>query len=293
MGDNSEQDDSHAGRTGEVGQWLRDKREAAGLSVEAVAAALHLDRGVVDALEHEDFAAIGATVFVKGHLRAVAQYLGLDAQEAARRFGETAGAAAQAPPELIVKYNRPLRRVTPGLWWMAGLVAVLLVVLLTWLLWPAGPAPRAGQPADGAPGEAEPTTGIAAEATPPQTGTGRAQPEDGSDFSAMLSSARESASRNAVAPAAAAASDAVTPAAGERGLRLTFNAECWYEVRDANGNRLAMGTAAAGTSRLISGARPFAVTLGVADAVDLTLDGQPLPIAASDLRGRAARLTVR
>jgi cytoskeleton protein RodZ len=92
---------------------------------------------------------------------------------------------------------------------------------------------------------------------------------------------------------AAVATPAATPSLSEQGLRLTFSEECWFEVRDANGARLATGTARAGTSRLVTGARPFAVTVGVADAVTLSLDGEPLQITAADRRGRAARLTVR
>ena len=296
MSDNSEQDVSQAEETGDVGQWLREKREAAGLSVDAVAAALHLDRSVVEALEREDFAAIGATVFVKGHLRAVAQYLGLDVQEAARRFGVSAGAAAQKPPELIVKYNRPLRRVGPGLYWLAGLLTGLIILLLVWVLWPAGSAPDSGTPADNALADARTPSGVAGDLAPTQAEVARPQSATGNDFESMLSSARESAASATSAPVAIATNEqpaAVTAMTGERGLRLTFNAECWYEVRDANGNRLAMGTAKAGTSRLVTGARPFAVTLGVAEAVELRLDGQPLPIAPASLRGRAARLTIR
>ena len=60
------------------GELLRARREDRGLSVEQVADELHLGRHIVAALEAEQFADIGAPVFVRGHLKAYARVLRLD-----------------------------------------------------------------------------------------------------------------------------------------------------------------------------------------------------------------------
>ena len=63
-----------------LGERLRSARKARAVSLERVAQALHLDEGIVLALEEERFDALGAPVFVRGHLRAYAKLLGLDAE---------------------------------------------------------------------------------------------------------------------------------------------------------------------------------------------------------------------
>ena len=64
-----------------AGQKLRAAREAAGLTVAEVNNRIHLSHDVIAALEAGDFAAIGAPVFVRGHLRNYAELLKLPADD--------------------------------------------------------------------------------------------------------------------------------------------------------------------------------------------------------------------
>ena len=63
------------------GARLKREREARGLTEQQAAESLNLDPTVVAALEANDFAALGAPVFVKGHLRRYASLLGLSEDE--------------------------------------------------------------------------------------------------------------------------------------------------------------------------------------------------------------------
>jgi len=63
------------------GSRLRLARESHGLSEQQAAEALNLDPMVVTVLEANDFAALGAPVFVRGHLRRYAGFLGLPEEE--------------------------------------------------------------------------------------------------------------------------------------------------------------------------------------------------------------------
>ncbi|MEL6446889.1 MAG: RodZ domain-containing protein [Pseudomonadota bacterium] len=279
-----------------LGTWLQEGRESAGLGVEAVAAALHLDPAVITALEGDDFSALGAPVFVKGHLRALAGHVGLDVDEAMQRYADTVGDSGAEPPELVVQYQQPIRRsrAVPLLTLLAVL-AVVAALVATFLLWPRG----AETPAAAAASTAEATVASAderVEATTPETGD---QPEStNADFASRLAEARERASQSTTAPATAAPKPVTaTPASSVvskvSGLEIRFTAECWFEVLDAEGRRLATGTAAPGDSRRLDGPRPLSVTLGVADAATLILDGETVSIPASARRGRSARLTLR
>ena len=63
------------------GARLRREREAQGISHQQAAESLNLDTMVLAHLEANDFAALGAPVFVKGHLRRYTTMLGLDENE--------------------------------------------------------------------------------------------------------------------------------------------------------------------------------------------------------------------
>lgn len=289
-----------------LGPWLRDARERQNLSVEAVAAALHLDPGIVSALESDRFERLGAPVFVKGHVRALAAHLGLAIDEAVRRYEATAGDAALRPPDLIVQYQRPLRRnrLAPLL---AIAALVLIIVLLLMFLMPGGEraAPATGDVSlTSAPETVDEP--VPERPAAPAADAADASPSD--DFTARLETAR---ARSAAAggarspepepsvvttgPAVSAAADVVQrddAAPGGSGLTLRFSETCWYEVRDASDRRLATGTATAGDVRRVDGQRPFTVVVGVADAVSVSLDGEPVPIPADARRGRSATLTL-
>ena len=59
-----------------IGARLRAAREKRGLTLLQAAERLHLDARVVQALEAEDFPALGADVYVRGHLRRYAESVG-------------------------------------------------------------------------------------------------------------------------------------------------------------------------------------------------------------------------
>ncbi len=279
-----------------LGAWLREGRESAGLGVEAVAAALHLDPGVITALESDDFSALGAPVFVKGHLRALAGHVGLDVDEAMQRYADTVGDSGAEPPELVVQYQQPIRRnrVAPLLTLLAVL-AVVAALVAAFLLWPRGMETPAATAASTTESTTEPAVERSEASTP---GTGAESASATTDFASRLAEARERASQTATEPATTAPEPVTaTPASSvvskTAGLQIRFTAECWFEVRDAEGRRLATGPAPQGDSRRLDGPRPVTVTLGVADAATLILDGEAVSIPASARRGRSARLTLR
>ena len=79
-----------------IGERLRAGRERAGLSVAAAAEKLHLDNKVIEALEADRFAELGASVYVRGHLRRYADFVG------------EAGAGEVVPADLIVEFGVPV-----------------------------------------------------------------------------------------------------------------------------------------------------------------------------------------
>ncbi|TLZ15741.1 MAG: helix-turn-helix domain-containing protein, partial [Gammaproteobacteria bacterium] len=76
-----------------TGARLRDAREKQGLTLAQAAESLHLDPRTLEALEAEDFAALGADVYVRGHLRRYAELIGESPAQLQELYARSAPAA--------------------------------------------------------------------------------------------------------------------------------------------------------------------------------------------------------
>src|ERR1700694_1019193 len=79
-----------------TGPRLKAERERRGLSSQKAADELHLDGWVIDALEAEDYARVGPSVYAKGHLKRYAALLGLPSAEIMAGY-ESRAQAPKAP----------------------------------------------------------------------------------------------------------------------------------------------------------------------------------------------------
>jgi len=129
-----------------LGERLRSARKARALTLEQAAFTLRLEVPVLRALEDERYEALGAAVFIRGHLRAYARLLGLS-EEAVLAAYRAADPNADAPPKVTRELEKPLTT-TPGpLAIVAAVLFALLAMLLLYFLSagngpvPAGPAP--------------------------------------------------------------------------------------------------------------------------------------------------------
>ena len=78
-----------------VGSLLHAARSDAGMSVDEVAERVRLRRTVVLALEQDDFTICGGAVYARGHLRAIARVLDLDADALVHEFNVQMAAEGQ------------------------------------------------------------------------------------------------------------------------------------------------------------------------------------------------------
>jgi cytoskeleton protein RodZ len=83
-----------------------------------------------------------------------------------------------------------------------------------------------------------------------------------------------------------------TPVSGDR-LELIFERDCWIEIRDSEGTKLAFGLAKSGSFQEVVGTSPFRILLGDSGAVTLVLNGivvDPAEFGSAD--GRPARFSL-
>lgn len=78
-----------------LGAELRKQREIRGVTLKEIADATKISKRYLEALEHDDFAALPAAVFTRGFVREYSRYIGLNSEEMASRYSQLIG----APPE--------------------------------------------------------------------------------------------------------------------------------------------------------------------------------------------------
>ena len=270
------------------GARLKAERERRGLSAQKAADEMHLDRWVIDALEADDYKRIGPTVYAKGHLKKYAALLGLPAAEIMAGYESRPPVPVEptsAGPSMLLS----TRDEGPafGNWSPTQIVGCLIAALLLAgvLLW------RPWHQRSKAPVSSPPVAAAPLAATPD------APDESVSAATASPVNTRDMPAAPVATPAidkgaAAQASDAAAvppPGAGRARLRLSFSADSWVDVHDANGRRTFAGNGLANSVKTIAGAAPLRVYLGFGSGVQLEINDRAVAIGPQFFAGDVAR----
>jgi cytoskeleton protein RodZ len=270
------------------GAKLKAERERRGLSAQKAADEMHLDRWVIDALEANDYKRIGPTVYARGHLKKYAALLGLPAAEILAGYESRPPGPVEttsAGPSMLLS----TREEGPafGNWSPTQIVgcviaALLLVGVLWWRPWHQ----RSKAPVS----------------RPPVAATSVAATPDGPAESGGDSAAAASPGTSGEMPAAPLATPAIEngtglpaadavppPGAGRARLRLSFSADSWVDVHDANGKRTFAGNGLANSVKTIAGAAPLRVYLGAGSGVQLEINDRAVAIGPQFFAGDVAR----
>jgi cytoskeleton protein RodZ len=286
-----------------TGQLLKAERERRGMSPQKAADELHLDAWVVEALEADDYERVGPSVYAKGHLKRYAALLGLSPGDIMASYESRAQVSkASAPQSANVRLSTDAPAVSNLPWTpIVGSLAVALLALgvLWWKPWQqrgAGPAaerhlaetPSAASPdtAPGSPGASVDSAGAVPAMQPPTPASPVTSPA--STESSTPSAAARVASAPAVATGPAADLDA-TAGLGRARLRLSFSADSWVDVHDAEGKRAFAGKGRANSVRTIAGIAPMRVYLGFASGVQLEINNRAVAIGPQFMAGDVAR----
>lgn len=239
-----------------VGRRLRDAREAAGLSVADVGRQLKMPVRIVESLEAEDWARLGAPVFVRGQLRSYARLLGLPV-DMVLQFPESAP---------VVAADLQPRSYTPKMQHFAEqasrravyIVLTLAIMVPVWFATQSDPA------------------GLAGESTPLDTpaGAGVSTPVADKPAAPVRASLAPLPSR----PAAAA-------------LALAFQDDSWVEIVGSDGQVIESGLLKAGDSRQYKAGQVARIKLGNASTVRVEHEGQVQDLTPF-IRSNVARFTV-
>lgn len=257
-----------------IGARLRSARERSRLTILQAAERLHVDPDVLEALEADNFAALGAPVFVKGHLRHYAELVGESADALFALYSQ----GTQAPAPDLTRVPKPVPDDTGRLVAPAVVVVIGFAVAGT-VWWGLSLSHRQWSAV-----ASRPVPVIVSAATPVQ----RAQPAPlalagGGPSSAHaigpVASAAASPAAVSSSPETAQAARTVTVGHGEMDAVFTYSAESWTEVYDATGRRLLYGMSTGPATRKLQGMPPLSVMLGDASGVTIEVGGRAASIS--------------
>jgi cytoskeleton protein RodZ len=239
------------------GARLRREREAQGISHQQAAESLNLDTMVLAHLEANDFATLGAPVFVKGHLRRYTTLLGLDQDEIVSLYEHSTQQLGE--PSLVPKSRlemAPVRGKPRWPWVVGGAASFFLASALVAYLSEHGLPWIDTTPEESAAAVLQQAPATTTQASPAAASTPAIAGPDGSP------------------PGTAAG--ALQP--GQVSLRVKFAADSWIEVFDGTGKAVLYDLGKAGTERTLTATAPLSVTIGDAAAVAVTVNGRVLPV---------------
>ena len=274
-----------------AGAMLRAAREARGLHIAALAAAIKVSPRKLEALEADRHGDLPDMTFTRALAQTVCRALKVDAEPVLAslpRAGDMprlsqVGAGLNAPFREAPGSRDPgdytlLRR--PMFWaTLAVLLGALALALMPehWMSWrtASGPISRPAQ--------------VAPAAVPAAVPAADPVPKAAIAVSAPVAAQIETV-HSAPLPVMGAAAAAAAAPAGL--LVIRTSAESWVEVHDARGQTLLSRTVQAGEAVGLDGMLPLRVAIGNAAVTQITFRGQAVDMAAST-RENVARLQLR
>lgn len=278
-----------------VGQLLRQAREQRKLTIQQVALQLNLKAEQVERLEQDQPDGRTLETFARGYVRAYGRLLKLPETELMAALSRQTGSAASTAKPMRTFSNRTAHQATENrfMWLTYAIIALLLVLLFVWWWQSAreNTADSSSIPASQAveartqPVSPQPATEVpAAQATDEQAAS------MGSAADNAISEQQLNEMLQQLVPPSTEPAPAVEVPQLDT-LEMRFSENCWIDVVDAEGNRVAYGTKQAGYIMQLTGKAPFVITLGNPSVVRINFNQQAFDMSAFP-GGRVAKFTI-
>jgi cytoskeleton protein RodZ len=301
------------------GESLREARESKGWAIDEVAAQLNLTPLRLSQIEAGAFDKLPGNTFARGYVRAYAKLLGMDQSRLVLEFDQFTGSDAVGSDvhslghiEEPVRYSQSILRFVSF-----ALLVVLAGVGFYW--WQEQAERRADESpvtsieqveVDGADGttqihpldEPEDQAVLAAQratelSLAPAASDVAAEPEAAAEPEVDSSAEQAEVATDEPTSATDAATAAVSPASaeapevavGEGRLSVSFVADCWIQVTDADGEVLFRALKRKGESLQLAGKAPLELRLGFARGAQVSYNGQAVDLAPY-ITGETARI---
>lgn len=237
-----------------VGEELREARNALGVSLEDAAAQLRINKRYLQALEEGRVKDLPGAAYAVGFVRSYATALGLDPDEAVRRFRDVSGTAVTKSGDLVFPEPVPRRGIPTGVLAALGL-ALAMGGYIAWYQW-SGRGERVVDAVPPLPPRLERAAeGPVTQETPPAPVVEPPAPAP------------------VPAPVAAPPPPRIDP--DKPRVVIRAKGESWVQIRDNPGNRvLTDRVLRAGEIIEIPNRPGIVLTTGKAESLDILVDGQ-------------------
>jgi len=230
-----------------LGSMISKARIDARLSVEDLSAATNIRGALLRQMEANDFSQCGGETYARGHIRNIAQRLGVDPQIFLAAFEEEHMQADRSMQDLLVETNamkqpEEVRKVS---WKVLATISVasLFVVGLVQIIVSNTSSPEIPAPISSV--TASPSTSATPEASP----SGEATLSTGTGVEAVITASR---------------------------------AKSWLFVSDASGRTLFSGQISRGTTKTFTTDVSLNIKIGNAGGVDLVVNGKKIDSVGAD-----------
>lgn len=293
-----------------AGTILKQKREALGLTQKQIADRLRLRVALIQKIEANEFDGELVATFTRGYLRSYAKAVGVDEKEvlgAIDHHGE-AQHSEQAMQSFSKKTNKEKHdsRIMKLTW---GIFAVIIGISSIWWL-QNQQKDTLSEIAD----TSEPSAEVAESAVIEDTNfesvsDAETTPVKTLDVSAVLESSTPATEQNVTDTIDASATEENLSTASEEvesevapvekktaeigltNLTMSFEGDCWIQVKDANGKTITTGIKKPGERVDVNGTAPFKIILGAPEKVSMTFASEPVDLSGYT-SGKVARFTL-
>ncbi|MBT2321460.1 helix-turn-helix domain-containing protein [Variovorax paradoxus] len=284
-----------------AGDMLREAREAHGLHIDMVAAALKVSTQKLAALEADDIDSLPDPVFARALAASVCRALRIDpAPVLAKLPGAQPAGLAQADRTI----SKSLRSAAPRSGGVGSngrpsrallIVVVLLLIGAAVLFWlPQSAFDRIGESIS----RLTPASSDGSQPTeaPPAAAPGGSVVEAHLPPAPIIAAPAPASPVLPAAPSAAPAQAVVAPPAAAPGANLIVfvaREDSWVTVNEAGGKSLLRRTVQAGETVGLTGAAPLSVVVGRASGIEVQVRGKPVDLAPLTRSGGVARFEVK
>ncbi|MCW8334952.1 cytoskeleton protein RodZ [Vibrio paucivorans] len=304
----------------EAGTILKSRREELGLSQKQIADRLRLRLSIIQGIEENNFESGQVATFTRGYLRSYAKAVGLEESVVLCALDDC-GSAQHKEHEMLsfskkTKRERHDSRIM-GITW--GILAVMVGISSVW--WWQNQQTDTLAIIDDLPEEVSVVQDESSEPGSFATITSAAEPSDDVEVvevvpevaaEPIVTEVAEVADTSEPEVANEVTSEAIVeespvPAqlpeveqveepesvviSTDKLLAMSFSADCWIQVKDANGKTLSTGIKKAGQNLELSGEAPFNVILGAPESVSMTFASEPVDLSGYT-SGKVARFTL-
>ena len=270
------------------GERLAQARRNHDIAIREIAKELHLDETKVRALEENCFEELGAPVFVKGHMRKYAEFVGAPIDDIFADYYRLNPPDGELP--IVVKLPQKVPRKISLRPWITGIIIILLLAGIVWWWFDLKST-------------TEQVT-VKPVILAPLASERRKEPivdKDDSttlfDDQAIIKIAEESLVPSVdplpnLIVVEQITSDNYVSFSTNIELAIAFSGDCWTEINDATGRRLYFDLATAGETVMANGAEPLDVLLGKSSNANLQVNGFNYNIPDASRYGNMARLKI-